>query len=280
LLQIRLMKITDFASIIRLTDREQWGFGIRELRRMMALEPKGCLVATVNGRLIGLTVAITYGKSCGWIGNVVVDRKDRGAGIGSRLVQSAIRYLLRGHVKTIALYSYPENEAMYKRLGFSATDSFARLSMSEDIESSRQRTGRVPLNQILSLDRRAFGADRSRLLRRVYREFPKSWAWVIKDDMVYGYSLVKRYKDSSEIGPMICEPASYEPVATLLRSSISLVRKWPLEMSVPEPNLTVLEAATSIGFRVEKKGIVMSYTRLHPAVVKPSIGALGFLDKG
>jgi len=274
------MKTTDLLSIIRLTDREEWGFGTRELRRMMALEPKGCLVAKMNGRLIGLTVAITYGKSCGWIGNVVVDRKHRGAGIGSSLVQSAIRHLLRGHVKTIALYSYPENEAMYKRLGFNTTDSFARLSMSEDIESSRQRTGRVPLNQILSLDRRAFGADRSRLLRRVYREFPKSWAWVINDDRVYGYSLVKRYKDSSEIGPMICEPANHEPVATLLRSSISLVRKWPLEMSVPESNLTVLEAATSIGFRVEKKGVVMSYTRLDPAIVKPSIGAFGFLDKG
>ena len=274
------MKTTDLISIIRLTDREEWGFGTRELRRMMALEPKGCLVATLNGRPIGLTVAITYGTSCGWIGNVVVDRRHRGAGIGSSLVQSAIRHLLRGHVKTIALYSYPENEAMYKRLGFNTTNSFARLSMSEDIGSSRQRTGRVPLNQMLSLDRRAFGADRSRLLRRVYREFPRSWAWVINDDRVYGYSLVKRYKDSSEIGPMICEPANREPVETLLRSSISLVRKWPLEMSVPESNLTVLEAATSIGFRVQKKGVVMSYTRLDPAIVRPSICAFGFLDKG
>jgi len=125
------MKTTDLRSIIKLTDREHWGFGTRDLKRMMALEPRGCLVATMGGGPIGLTTTISYGRDAGWIGNVVVSGKHRGVGIGSDLVQSAVKHLLRMHVKRIGLYSYPENEAMYKRLGFETTDGFATVSMRE-----------------------------------------------------------------------------------------------------------------------------------------------------
>jgi ribosomal protein S18 acetylase RimI-like enzyme len=274
------MRTADIHSVVRLTAEEHWGFGTRDLKRMMAVQPRGCLVATVDGRPMGLTTAIAYGKTLGWIGNVVVERRQRGAGIGSRLVQSAVTYLLRINVSSIGLYSYPENEAMYERLGFKRTDSFATLSMPQGPENSAKRTEETPFHQIIRLDNRAFGADRSRLLRCLYSEFPKSWTWITNDRGVSGYSLVKRYRDSSEIGPLVCERMNRECVRALLQSSIALTKKWPLEMSVPESNSTAAETAVQLGFRVERRGVVMSYARLKPAVIGPTIGALGFLDKG
>ena len=280
LLRIRPMKAIDFHSMIRLTDEENWGFGTRDLKRMMALEPRGCLVATIRRRPIGLTTTIAYGRDLGWIGNVVVNQKDRGAGIGTRLVQSAVSHLLRMHVKRIGLNSYQENEAMYKRLGFKITGGFASLSMAHGVEDSTERIGKIPFREILRLDKRAFRADRSRLLRRFHREFPKCWTWISNNSRVFGYSLVKQYQDSSEIGPLICEEMNQENVAMLLRSSIALATKWPLEIPVPEPNSIVMKVAESLGFRVERKGVVMSYARLDPIVLGPPVGALGFLDKG
>jgi ribosomal protein S18 acetylase RimI-like enzyme len=274
------MKTTDFHSIISLTDEEHWGFGTRDLKRMMALQPSGCLVATLSGRPIGLTTTIAYGNDLGWIGNVVVNQKDRGAGIGTRLVQLAVSHLLRMHVKRIGLNSYPENEAMYKRLGFKVTGRFVGLSMAHGVEDSTERIGKIPLREILRLDKRAFGEDRSRLLRRFYREFPKCWTWISNNFSVSGYSLVKQYQHSSEIGPLICEEMNQENAAMLLRASIALTTKWPLEVSVPVPNSIVMKVAESLGFRVERKGVVMSYARLDPIVVGPAVGALGFLDKG
>ena len=278
-MRIRLIKKSDFPSIIELTNEEEWGFGTPDLRRMKALQPKGCFVATVSGIPIGLTTTAAYGRSVGWIGNVVVSKQHRGAGIGSNLVQSGIRHLLRARVRRIGLFSFPENEAMYKRMGFDTTDGFERLSLSHCTQDTTEGIGRVPFHQILRLDKRAFGADRNRLLRRLYREFPKHWAWVINSE-VSGYSLVKHYQDSSEIGPLICEHSSQENITGLLKYSAALTEKWPLEMTVPEPRLKVAEAAARLGFRVERKGSVMSYAKLDPVVIPDSVGAFGFLDKG
>lgn len=274
------MTATDLHSMIRLTDQEHWGFGTRDLKRMMALQPGGCLVATIRGRPIGLTTTIAYGKDLGWIGNVVVNQKYRGAGIGSRLVQSGINHLLRAHVKRIGLNSYPENEAMYKRLGFKTKGSFASLSTSHSAGDITGRIVKTPFRAILRLDKRAFGADRARLLRRLHREFPKCWTWISNDSRASGYSLVKQYRDSSEIGPLICKEMNQENAAKLLRSSIALANKWPLEMSVPEPNSIIMEVGESLGFRVERRGVMMTYASLDPIVFGPAVGALGFLDKG
>jgi GNAT superfamily N-acetyltransferase len=274
------MKRTDFRSILGLTDAENWGFGPRDLKRMKTLQPDGCLVATDDDEPVGFTIAISYGRNLGWIGNVVVGRGHRGAGIGSALVQYAVRYLLQRRVKRIGLLSYPENEGMYKRLGFETTNVFTTLSLQSGEHKSARATERIPFCKILRLDKRAFGADRSRLLRQLYREFPKSWVWISDHDRVSGYSLVTQYQDSSEVGPLVCEQMDEECVGTLLRSSIARTEKWPLNVSVPVSSPRVTETAESLGFRLEKKGVAMSYAQLQPTVIGPSIGALGFLDKG
>jgi GNAT superfamily N-acetyltransferase len=247
---------------------------------MKTLQPGGCLVATKDDEPIGFTMAISYGENVGWIGNVVVSRKHRGAGIGSGLVEYAVKYLLRRRVKRIGLFSYTENEAMYKRLGFERTNVFSTLSMRNGTQNLTRTIERIPFGQILRLDKRAFGADRSKLLRKLHNEFPERWAWIVDHARVSGYSVVKQYQDSSEVGPLVCEQMNDESVGALLRSSTVRTEKWPLEVSVPGSSPVVAATAESLGFRLERKGVAMSYARLEPVVIGPAIGALGFLDKG
>jgi GNAT superfamily N-acetyltransferase len=280
LVRIRRIKASDFRSIIRLTNEERWGFGIRDIKRMMAPQPGGCLVAVLDKHLVGFTTAISYGRELAWIGNVVVHRKHRRGGIGSNLVQSAIGNLLRSRVKRIGLYSYPENRPMYERLNFRTTGGFVRLSISRRTGEKMSENGEVPFREILWLDKHAFGADRTRLLQRLLREFPKSWTWIHRGPQLSGYSVVKQYQDSSEIGPSVSKEMGHNAIAKLLQSSIGLASKWPLELSVPESNERVLETAGRLGFRVDRKGLVMSYASLDTITVSPAIVAFGFLDKG
>ncbi len=274
------MKTNDFRSVIRLADEEHWGYGTRDLKRMLALDPKGCLVAVLDGHPIGFTTTISYGRNLAWIGNVVVDRRRRGAGVGTSLVQSAVRHLLRSRVKRIGLNAYLENRSMYERLNFRTINGFVKLSITRQTRKPARENEEVPFRQILRLDRRVFGADRRRLLRHLLRDFRKSWTWILKGAEVSGYSVVKQYQDSSEIGPSISEQINRDEIATLLESSIALASKWPLELSVPESNQVALETATRLGFRVVRKGLVMSYADLGTIAVSPAIIAFGFLDKG
>ncbi len=54
-------------------------------------------------------------------------------------------------------------------------------------ENFTKTTEKIPLRQILRLDTHAFGADRSKLLRRLHREFPEHWTWIVNEagDEVY-----------------------------------------------------------------------------------------------
>jgi len=274
------MTARDFRAIIKLTNNEQWGFGVRDMRRMLKLQPKGCLVAVDGAKRIGLTTASCYGGELGWIGNVVVDRAYRNKGIASDLVQAAIRRLAHRRVRRVGLYSFPENQSMYERLGFETVGGFILLSI---LRGPLKRAGgnlKIPFSKILRFDRRAFGADRSKLLRCLMRDFPRSWAWIRRGTELCGYAIVKEYQDSSEIGPSICEKADRDTALALLKASKSLTRKWPLEISIPESNRTFLETAQSAGFRTLRKGLVMSFTELEKVDLGPQVLALGFLDKG
>jgi len=183
-------------------------------------------------------------------------------------------------MRSIALYSYPENKSMYERLGFRTVDGFLRVAISRRTPKRITKRRHVPFSEILKLDRHAFGADRSRLLRRLLNEFPRNWAWIVKGSAVSGYALVKEYKDSSEIGPSVCEQMNQDAVRRLLEYAVALARKWPLEMSIPKSHQIVLETAIRMGFGVERKGIMMDLANPDGMKVSPDIVAFGFLDKG
>jgi len=60
---------------------------------------------------------------------------------------------------------------------------------------------------------------------------------------------------------------------------MTLTTRWPLELSVPLSNRVFVEAARRTGFRVLRKGLVMSLTRLMKVKIASRTLAFGFLDK-
>jgi GNAT superfamily N-acetyltransferase len=274
------MTASDFRAAIRLTMGEEWGFGIRDFRRMLTLQPRGCFVAIDDDHLAGLTTTISYERELGWIGNVVVAENHRRKGIGSSLVKAAVAHLAGSRVHRIGLNSFPEKVSMYERLGFETVDQFATLSFLRRPSERALKDLEIPFSRILIADRSAFGADRSKLLRCLLKEFPKSWAWVNREPSLSGYAVVKQYRESSEIGPAICQENDRDMAVRLLRSSIALTTKWPLELSIPLSNKAFLEAAIATGFRLLRKGVVMRLRRLMKLRISSKTLAFGFLDKG
>jgi hypothetical protein len=218
-----------------------------------------------------------------WIGNVVVKKRYRGMHIGQSLVEHAVNYLNERHVKRVALHSFNDNVQFYHRLGFQSGPKFARFRRAPN--RARRKTlrrgnsGPTSLARMLRLDRRAFGADRSRLIKLLL-DSGKAWYVTPKTQPSLGYLLVKKYDDMNEIGPWVSFRSSSSEPGELLQLVLDKVEGRPVEVTCPLSNLNTLKVLRKHGFRPINYGRVLFYKRI-ASIGKPNaVIAYGFLDKG
>jgi ribosomal protein S18 acetylase RimI-like enzyme len=283
MLQIRTMRSDDIPYALRLTDQEKWGVTRRDLTRILKLDPKGSLVATSGSRRVALITTTRYGRKLAWIGNVIVDRNYRGAHIGQTLVQNAVKYLRKSNVEHVALYCFDENVEFYRRLGFLRDVPFARLRRRpipfRSASAATVAPQALPLWVVMSVDKKAFGADRSRLIRMVLRTKAAWYLGFSNGPSANSYLLVKKYKEMYELGPWVCvSPPEAQP-SKMLRLVLAKTAGKPIEVSCLR-NHQAFGLFKKYGFRVMSHGYRMYYDRV-PRIGRPEANfALGFLDKG
>ena len=281
MLQIRTMRFDDIPYAVRLTDQENWGVTRRDLTRILKLDPKGSLVATESSRRVAVITTTQYGRKLAWIGNVIVDRNYRGAHIGRTLVQHAVRYLRKSNVEHVALYCFDENVKFYRRLGFVRDVPFVRLRRKPIPlrSASTAAPQALPLQKLLSADKKAFGADRSRLIRMVLRNEDAWYVGFSNGRSAKSYLLVKKYKELYELGPWVCiSPPKAQP-SEMLSLILAEITGKPIEVSCLRDH-QAFGLFKKCGFRVMNHGYRMYYGRV-PQIGKLEANfALGFLDKG
>ena len=58
--EVRVMREADIPFAIRITDTEHWGYTEADFRRLIHLEPEGCLIAESDGSPVGVLTAATF----------------------------------------------------------------------------------------------------------------------------------------------------------------------------------------------------------------------------
>jgi len=130
---------------------------------------------------------------------------------------------------------------------------------------------------MLAVDRKAFGADRSKLLRLLLTENRHG---VIFGSENESFLVVKTYNDMSEFGPWVGTASFDENDGRLIKRLTNKYEGKPIEASCLVSNRKVLNGLRRNKFRVTNVGYRMWYAK------KPKIGGdqanflLGFLDKG
>jgi ribosomal protein S18 acetylase RimI-like enzyme len=277
------MRREDIPFAVQISDKESWGIPARDFRRILRLDPHGSFIATEGREKVGLATTISYGREVAWIGNVVVSKQFRGKHIGQLLVIHAVIHLKMRGLKHVALYCFDENIEFYKKLGFVKEKPFGRLqrkSRSLPTSSPESISFHPPtLAQALSLDRRAFGADRSILIRDWVGSRTASVLGVAHRGTC-AYMLIRSYVDMCEIGPWVSIGVSKKELETMLRKSVTKAGERPVEVSVTLRNTRIVHLFKRNGFRVVKTGTSMYLDKV-PKIGRPdAILALGFLDKG
>ncbi len=93
-----------------------------DVRRSAEREPQGIFVALDGDEVIGyVTVETSHAKSVGRIADLAVDLRYRRQGVGSILIDRALRYIKESGVRVAKIETLANNEAgqaTYPKLGF------------------------------------------------------------------------------------------------------------------------------------------------------------------
>lgn len=202
-IEIRLLFESDIPAAMRLKEAAGWNQTEQDWQRLLALDPHGSFAAVKDGRLVGTTTTTRYGNELAWIGMVLVDPRERRQGIATLLMQVAIDYLK--NQAAVKLDATAEGKPVYERLGFQVESRLERWSgISTAVDAVF--LGAPDCDDIFILDRIAFNADRSKLIKKLIDEACVPPVLLrAADGTLNGYALARRGANADYIGPVIAK---------------------------------------------------------------------------
>ena len=227
-MNLRTMTKADVPAGMRLKELAGWNQTAADWERFLEASPVGCFVAETDGQVCGTVTTIVYESRFAWVGMVLVDPQHRGRGIGTRLLHQAIEYLDGLGIATIKLDATPDGKPIYEKLGFVTEYEIERWVLRAHARPPKHdsfpdlRLGESPSpEEILAVDRDAFGADRSALLQSLYRTAPEFNAAHYLGESLDGYTLGRRGSRADQMGPLMArsEAAAQQLLAAFLARS-------------------------------------------------------------
>jgi len=284
MIKVRELQESELEFAKALTDGEEWGNSIEDWQRLLRISIP--LVAYEGDELLGVTTAFDYGN-LGMIGNVVVSSKSRGKGVGKALLKKAMKKLET--CKSVRVHSRMDVTSFYKDLGFMAEgmstvfrlDANMKSFQPFDVESDKNNivSAESYWDEIIAMDLRQFGADRSRFLKELNDYLPQcSFVALGEDGSVKGFIMAKGEDDWYEIGPWIVEPGCKNWQGLLQATAQAIPDNCTVEIFVPAPNFRVTSLLDSVGYHANSYCMSMYYGEGWPN--EGNICARGGGDKG
>jgi hypothetical protein len=185
-------------------------------------------------------------------------------------------------VKIPKLYCFPNRVAFYRRLGFK-TEINVQVMVGKGRKISFSEVNKLSedtLNEILLLDKKIFGADRSRLLCRLYKEFPKNCFTAYHKKKLVGYIMAHGSEDEYELGPWVCLPKYQNRYSEqLLRAGVNSLDKKIIDLSTPLNSKIIEENLVNYDFKKQGIAVRMGCKDYSLGNIEGVLGIAG-LDKG
>lgn len=279
---LRVMTPADLDFAAGCTASEGWSTETREvLAGFLKHEPAGCLVAAAGSKRLGFIIATPMGAS-GFIGELIVGRDARGAGIGPLLLEGAIRFLKARGVRSIYLDGVERAVPYYRSRGFRPVCDSRRFQgrLSGAVPGSIRPLRGADLAATAALDLKAFGADRRFFLERRFRLAPRlCWA-AESGGRLSGFIMGMPGRQTIAVGPWV-ELNPNGPSLDLLLGPASESGGLPLRMGVLEPRARLVERLRSMkGFQEFPPSRRMAMGERSDLGLSPTCLAIGSPAKG
>jgi GNAT superfamily N-acetyltransferase len=243
------MTVDDIPAGLRLCRASGWNQLESDWRVFLNWNPSACRIAERDGNIIGTIAALRYGDCFSWLSMILVEPTERGAGIGTHLLQDGLAILREDCVR---LDATPLGRPIYARNGF--VDEYPLSRMTATVQaadfvaaSTNPRPMREEdLAQVFLYDREVFGADRSRLLRALFQLAPR-YAWIAgKAGGIEGYSFGRPGFLYEQLGPVIARDAQI--ARELVTACLSAQNGTKVAIDVPSSNTGWLSWLEDRGF--------------------------------
>jgi ribosomal protein S18 acetylase RimI-like enzyme len=110
------MQFSDISAGLALCRKSGWNQLSRDWEYFLKYSPNDCLVARSNDEVVGTVACLRFQRAFSWISMVLVDPAIRGRGIGTFLLEQALRLLEQE--ETIKLDATPEGRKVYVKFDF------------------------------------------------------------------------------------------------------------------------------------------------------------------
>lgn len=201
MIRIRTMTADDLPFGQRLSAAAGWNQVAADWQRFLDLQPDGCFVAECGGTAVGTTTTCIFG-SVAWIAMVLVAESSRGRGVGTALLEHALRFLDERGITTVRLDARPMAQPIYERLGFVEQYRIAHyegtLPISPEVARIEGATADF-WEKLMDLDEQITRTDRRCLLRRLFSEHPQSVRFI----RLGGYWTARPGRKAIRLGPCI-----------------------------------------------------------------------------
>jgi ribosomal protein S18 acetylase RimI-like enzyme len=222
---------------------------LADLERYYAIQPDGWFLAVQSGILVG-TVGITNYRRFAYIGQLAVLPEFQGRGIGNKLMEHTFHWIRDRKIPSILLDASEKGFPLYSRLGFSVLDrsrvySVSQIPSVQDHPEGCNRLTFEELDDLMLFDFNFFGADRSRVLRILFRDFAES-AFIARSGSgeIAGYLFIQGHR----LGPWVAQ--SPEVAEDLLKAAFSSGMNGKALAIVPALNKAANTLLSNYGFGV------------------------------
>ncbi len=248
-LAVRRLTAADLNAGMRLKEAAGWNQIRADWEALLQLEPHGCFAGEIDGQVVATATAVAWDSNVGWIGMVLVDPAHRRRGYATRMMERCLEYL-EPRCACIKLDATEDGAKVYARMGFQHEYIVERWRRPEGPGLTRSSPRVSPLGLpdlpvLLDLDRRAFGADRSRLLQWYVRACGGAVRRTDEGGRPSGFALGRPGSSAFQMGPVVAESpgAAAELMAAFLQQL-----EGPVIADLADPNPAARELLEKLGF--------------------------------
>jgi ribosomal protein S18 acetylase RimI-like enzyme len=235
---VRLLCTTDLSTAFELSTIAGWNQTENDWRMLMEFAPEGCFGIEADGTLVATTTLVFYGQRLAWIGMVLTNPEYRGRGFARTLVTHAIQFADSRGIATVKLDATDQGQHLYESLGFNAEGLIERWSRP-GTANLRVTAGEFRSDEMSSLDRTAFGTERSAMLKKLAN---CSQVYTGSDS----YLFARAGRKTAYLGPCVAEgpPSGRRLITSGVQAHPSVAWSWDL---LPQ-NQDAVALASELGF--------------------------------